>query len=290
MEVLDCINRDAYGYFGKYLICGGTFDDLLEYAERSPGHTNETEDLRRVNQLGEAIRDVLAETTTRSGKSAALRRASLDGPDGGQGHLRDPNSLERLDELNMQGMADELRRILHACPRPDTTTGQIEEQLDAYFTREVLGKLSRIVRRISALDSLDIHGIPNERTRYYFEEAHRCYLYGFPVACAVLCRAIIESALSEAIQNHPSRRSRKSGEKVHAERGLDHLFRFIEQARELRLLTDDGRACADDVRRAGNWAIDPEDFERFKRRYGTDRIGEALANTRNVLRELYGQM
>ncbi len=45
--------------------------------------------------------------------------------------------------------------------------------------------------------------------KQYFEEAHQCYLYGFNIACAVLCRSILESAFIERF-DPPEKNFRRS--------------------------------------------------------------------------------
>jgi hypothetical protein len=73
-------------------------------------------------------------------------------------------------------------------------------QLDALrslFLRRGSRTLNGIVSRASALDRIGLEIRPNRRVRFLFEEAHRCYLYGFHLACAVFCPAILEGALKE---------------------------------------------------------------------------------------------
>jgi len=100
LRVLDCINRDAYDDFEKYLIFGGSLDDLLADAQH-PGHGEENGSLRQVKALGEAIGEALAEGTVRRGRSSAMRRTSLDPPS------EEKRAVKGLDRLE----------------RPETTTG-----------------------------------------------------------------------------------------------------------------------------------------------------------------------
>lgn len=288
LDVLDCINRDAYEAFEKYWIFGGSLDDLRADAEH-PGRGEENNDLRQVNALGEALGEMSAEITARMGRRSAMRRTSLDPPTEGKRTLK---RLDRLEQLGMGGMANELQRLVDTPYTPLATADQDSEwdSLDANYAKEVLDRLSQMVHRVTALETLDIRGIPNDRTRQYFEEAHRCYIYGFPVACTVLCRAIIESALQEAVDLRLSLQTPKTVAPANADGGTDKLRRLIGQAKELRLLTNWGRVCADDVRRAGNRAIHSEPLEKFNRSSETEKLGEVLTKTRTVLRELYGQI
>ena len=67
------------------------------------------------------------------------------------------------------------------------------EGLDAFYASQLIGKLEKVVERATSLDphKVDASQIHDSNIRAYFEEAHRCYLYGFSLACAVMCRAIV---------------------------------------------------------------------------------------------------
>jgi hypothetical protein len=145
------------------------------------------------------------------------------------------------------------------------------DALDRYYSEEILEKLDGIVSRASALDRMGLEVLPNGRVQVLFDEAHRCYLYGFHLACAVFCRAILEGALKEVAD--PQSETSQS------------IHEMIAVAVEKRLLTDVRPRCAREVAKAGNRAIhDPEMFERD---YSAEKVEEILINTRNVLEELY---
>jgi hypothetical protein len=149
-------------------------------------------------------------------------------------------------------------------------TGQLDA-LDRYYSEEILAKLDGIVSRASALDRMGLEIVPNRRVQFLFEEAHRCYLYGFHLACAVFCRAILEGALKEVADPQ----SETNGS----------IHDMIVIAVEKRLLTDDRLRCAREVAKAGNRAI--HDPEMFDRDYSAEKVEELLINTRKVLEELY---
>jgi hypothetical protein len=149
-------------------------------------------------------------------------------------------------------------------------TSQLDA-LDRYYAEEVLEKLSGIVFRASALDRMGLEIVPNRRVQFLFEEAHRCYLYGFHLACAVFCRAILEGALKEIADPQS-----ETSQSIHD---------MIAVAMAKRLLTDDRPRCARDVAKAGNKAI--HDPEMFHRDYSAEGVEEVLTNTRKVLEELY---
>jgi hypothetical protein len=148
--------------------------------------------------------------------------------------------------------------------------GQLEA-LDRYYAEEILEKLDGIVSRASALDRVGLAIVPNKRVQLLFEEAHRCYLYGFHLACAVFCRAIVEGALKEVVD--PESETNRT------------IHDMVAVAVEKGLLTDARPRCAREVAKAGNRAI--HDPEMFGRDYSPERVAEILTNTRKVLEELY---
>jgi hypothetical protein len=107
--------------------------------------------------------------------------------------------------------------------------------------------------------------LPRDDVKKYWEEAHRCYLYGFPVACAVLCRAMLESALVQLIDpdgridQDLAEKAKKGGKPKES-----YIGRLVDEAVEKNILTDDRRQCAIEVRDAGNEAI--HDYEKFTER------------------------
>jgi len=145
------------------------------------------------------------------------------------------------------------------------------DALDRYYSEEILEKLDGIVSRASELDRLGLEIVPNRRVQFLFEEAHRCYLYGFHLACAVFCRAILEAALKEVAD--PQSETNQS------------IHDMVAMAVEKRLLVDDRPRCAREVAKAGNRAI--HDPEMFDRDYSAEKVQEVLINTRKVLEELY---
>jgi len=145
------------------------------------------------------------------------------------------------------------------------------DALDRYYSAEILEKLYGIVSRASALDSLGLEIVPNRRVQFLFEEAHRCYLYGFHLACSVFCRAILEGALKEVADPQS-----ESSQSIHD---------MIAMAVEKGFLTDDLPRCAREVAKAGNRAI--HDPEMFDRDYSPEKVEKILINTRKVLEKLY---
>jgi len=289
-KVLDCIYVDNYEDFGEYLIFGGSLEDL-EWEIEHPGQGDANDKIAKARGLTQALREAVVDIAVHRGRNSVRRRASLDGP--AKESPTTIRGLGRLEDLGADGVADALRDALDAPKIPESASEKLEREMDecdASFAKEVLAKLPRIVRRISTLQNLDIQGIPGERVRKYFEEAHRCYLYGFPIACAILCRAIIESALGEVIRLHSSTGIGPRGD-PEKRNGDSNLSCLIQQAESRRLLTSYGVVCANDVRKAGISAVHPDyDRETLERISEGEGIDEVLTKTRKVLQELYGQI
>jgi len=209
-------------------------------------------------------------------RTAAIQRTSLSRP---------PTVDSLADEFKrpMDELTPETRDALGEAfvpiaagqdsPAAEAAPGN-EVQLDAldrYYANEVLEKLGGIVSRAAVLGRMDLEIVPNRRVQFLFEEAHRCYLYGFHLACAVFCRAILEAALKEVADPQS-----ETNQSVHE---------MVAMAVEKRLLVDDRSRCAREVAKAGNRAI--HDPEMFDRDYSAEKIEEILINTRKVLEELY---
>jgi hypothetical protein len=208
-------------------------------------------------------------------RTVAIQRTSLSSPPTVDSLADEFRKL--MDELSPQArdalgqafvpIAAGQETVPETVPR---AKGQLDA-LDRYYSEEILGKLDGIISRASALDRVGLEIVPNRRVQFLFEEAHRCYLYGFHLACAVFCRAILEGALKEVADPESD-----TNQSIHD---------MVALAVEKRLLTDVRPRCAREVAKAGNRAIhDPEMFERD---YSGEKVEEILINTRKVLGELY---
>jgi hypothetical protein len=205
-------------------------------------------------------------------RTAAIERTSLSIP---------PSVDSLADEFRklMDELTPETREALGQAFGPiaagqDSAVPATKDQLDAldrYYSEEILEKLDEIVSRASALSRMALEIVPDRRVQFLFEEAHRCYLYGFHLACAVFCRAILEGALKEVADPQ----SETNGS----------IHDMIAVAVEKGILTDDRPRCAREVAKAGNKAI--HDPEMFDRDYSAEKVEAILTDTRKVLDELY---
>jgi hypothetical protein len=209
-------------------------------------------------------------------RTAAIQRTSLASPPTVDSLANDFKKL--MDELTPEtrealGQAFVPIATGEDPPAPDAAPGDRDqlEALDRYYADEILEKLDGIILRASALERVGLQTVPNKRVQFLFEEAHRCYLYGFHLACAVFCRAILEGALKEVADPQS-----ETSQSIHD---------MVAMAVEKRLLADDRPRCAREVAKAGNRAI--HDPEMFDRDYSAEKVEEILINTRKVLEELY---
>ena len=209
-------------------------------------------------------------------RTAALQRTSLSSPPTVDSLADEFKKL--MDELtpqNPRSLRDKrsvplLRDRTPHCPEKLLHPSDQLDALDRYYSEEILEKLDGIVSRASVLDRMGLEIVPNRRVQFLFEEAHRCYLYGFHLACAVFCRAILEGALKEVADPHS-----ETNQSIHE---------MIAMAVEKGILTDDRPRCAREVAKAGNRAIhDPEMFDRDysaeKVRGSSDQHAESAGRT-----------
>jgi hypothetical protein len=209
-------------------------------------------------------------------RTAAIQRTSLSSPPTVDSladefkKLMDeltPEAREALGQAFVPIAAGEGSASSEAAPE---TTSQLDA-LDRFYSDEVLEKLDGIISRAAALDRVGLEIVPNRRVQFLFEEAHRCYLYGFHLACAVFCRAILEGALKEVADPRS-----ETNQSIHD---------MVAVALERGILSGDRPRYAREVAKAGNRAI--HDPEMFDRDYSSEKVEEILTNTRKVLEELY---
>lgn len=144
--------------------------------------------------------------------------------------------------------------------------------LDMRYSRELVQMLPNVVTKASSLQDLELSSIPNRSVQRYFQEAHYCYLFGLNRACAVMCRAILESSLKEVLG---------------AQNNWHELIDLAEQPRhDGRPLLDGERIeAAKKVYRAGNLAV--HDEEQFDVRYPDIAVENLLLAMRKILEDVY---
>ncbi|MFZ3213720.1 MAG: hypothetical protein WA188_19615 [Terriglobales bacterium] len=209
--------------------------------------------LEALNQLADELqRDAMDESQSPwrriaavqelSAKTAALRRTSAE-----------PVDLE-----------GEWQRVAADVPPPRASQDTTEE-LDRYYSYQLVDRLEQIAERASALDPIQLK-VTSEPVKDLFQAAHEVYLYGFDVACIALCRSLIDHALKDRLSVPPNERPA--------------LRSLIDRAQRSNLLDEAERHSAEEVEEAGNKAM--HNLSNLRRT-----AGEVLACTRKVLNKLY---
>lgn len=162
---------------------------------------------------------------------------------------------------------------------PGGEAAKIEDALDAYHSEELLRRLPGIVSRVERLEKVGAEGVTNQALQAGFREAHHCYLYGFRAACCVLCRAILEEGLREALD-------RGGGLEAKA-RGADrsYMLELLQLAVERGMLTREFEVWGRDVKKAGDFAT--HNRAAFDRNFAPERVEEILLKTREIVNDLY---
>jgi hypothetical protein len=155
------------------------------------------------------------------------------------------------------------------------------DAMDRKYCNEALEKLDLILARASALQSLHVETIPNKRVRLCFEEGIRCYLYGFSMACAVMCRAIIEAALGEVIDPDGRLRPLKGAKG----REASYYLKLVDNALWSGKLGAELVGPAEKIKEAGDGAVHHAD--KFTKAFPADKVEWLVDRTRDILVELY---
>jgi hypothetical protein len=270
-RVLDFVRSGEYRDYGEYMVFG------------TPGELSD-EVTREIDKASKALR--LYVSRVRINRRTALN----DDPDL-EGHLRRADLADigrQYVEMVLGGRAPKEVKLPKGGREDPATIGDIEK----HFADELVKKLPKLVERAASLDEIGDQeierGLVPDRVKRYWQEAHRCYLYGFPIACAVLCRSILESALVELID--PDRRIHQmlaEGARKFSRPKESYIGRLVEEATKRNILTDDRPKCAIEVRDAGNDAI--HKYGEFEKRLNDPLRGIAyiVDSTRKILIDLY---
>ena len=270
-RALICINSGSYDDNGRYLVFGASSVwDMMKDLTDSPSD-------REDYTLEDAVNKLASDSKLHDGRGDLAGRVALGSmPNFKTDALESLSSEQRqvLREAMMDIVKEVRNNAQHTLAHRAVDTRDL---IDAAFAEELLGKLPKAVSRALRLDSLTISRVPNEAVKGYFEEAHRCYLFGFPVACVVLCRAILASALEDCCD--PRRQ-------IYAVTPRNHSYfkALVENARLQGLLSDDRPEWAIKIKDAGDHAI--HDLPKFSEHWRS-KVEDILLNTRKILLDLY---
>jgi hypothetical protein len=137
--------------------------------------------------------------------------------------------------------------------------------LAVYFAWDFVNRLETVVKRAQGFERVDY--VLSGHLRQLFQEAHRCYLFGYGTACLVLCGAILE----ECIRQRTGKASRGLGDAIELATTDGILTApYVEKARNV-MRTRNAAAHGSPLKH-GN--IDSE-------------VQAALINTRTVVNALF---
>jgi hypothetical protein len=185
--------------------------------------------------------------------------------------------LRYLDQMSVPGRQVVQGVLLSALQRlqndgTSSTSDNGFDVLDMRYSQELVRMLPNVVAKAAALQDIEVGSIPHQSVKRYFREAHSCYFFGLNRACAVMCRAILESSLKGVLG---------------AQNSWHDLIELTERPRQNgRPLLDAERIeAAEKVYRAGNLAV--HDEERFEARYPDVAVEALLIDMRKILEDIY---
>ena len=81
---------------------------------------------------------------------------------------------------------------------PPPFNQNVPEELDRYYSYQLVARLQQVVERASALAPVQLK-VTSDPLKALFQAAHEVYLYGFDIACIALCRGLIDHALKDKL-------------------------------------------------------------------------------------------
>jgi hypothetical protein len=281
-EVLHYIDADDWAEYPDFLVFGrSAFDRTGSLPNTANENVRTDEEI--ANEFTETVKH-------HHGRALSQERTSLqDAPE--LPVKRMAEILTKFSPERLQEVRENLSERAFKRPSRSPQLGHEEriDALDAHYAQDLVSKLGDIVRRATSMDPVALSREPSPKIRRYFAEVHDCFLYGGSVACAVLCRALLESALIERIDPDGRvlrllREERKLGKAKGQERSYFQVL--IRDAEKQSVLTDDRPFWAKRIKDAGDTAI--HNLREFDEKYGGDgEMAAVVDNTRKVLEDLY---
>ncbi len=150
---------------------------------------------------------------------------------------------------------------------------EVRERIQIAVARRYCASTAEMARRCLEL-AQEIHSVrPNQVVSRYLTRLSRCYILGLSAECVMICRAVLENAVTEAYDRH--------GEPFPSDRkGRQTMNARLDRACELSWLSAKATGFARDVWTRGNKAVH-SDPEATRDTLGTVRM------TLSVLGELY---
>jgi hypothetical protein len=200
LKVLQFIDAEDFEDCGDYMIFGQAAFERLGQSrqEDSPDEFNA---------------QALANATMQDmGRKEAASRVAMPSPP--LDNLK--RYVAKLPAEKAERLAALLQQQIVAQKTGNTEQSTKSDFLDSHYAREVLDRLRRVVWRARLLEPISErigHAKIPDRVRLCINEAHACYLYDFEIGAAVLCRAILEEILKDAVKALPLKESQRSGKR-----------------------------------------------------------------------------
>ena len=256
-RVLDWVDQRNFEDHGSWMMLGSMGSAQVQIGDEPPFVDVYQKDHPEL----EPIQKALVDLDTELGRYHAAKRTSLHPP-----RINVPRLLGPLLGKELEGVEP-----------PELGPSEVADDLDAKYSREILTKLEKIVERAALLypHEVDTSQIHDESFRASFEEAHRCYLYGFNRACAVMCRALLESALKDRCDS-------RHDIKASLQKGQSPFKVLLGEAK----LTNPLPERAEMIKRCGDFAAhnDPKFVTEYE---SHGKLEVVLCWTRAVLAALY---
>jgi hypothetical protein len=281
-KILAYIDKDDWKDYGDFIVFG-------EEAFQAMGTQPNTHKERRDKKVSEEIDSFAAEVTRQQGSSLAAERTTMDGAR--------PVDLDSV----LKGSSPEAQRIIQdaaeiilkeqkavsARVAEKDSHGVALDKLDGYYAEEVISKLERIVRLVATFDAVEADRPPVPTVAEYFREVHSCFLYGFPVACAVLCRALLEDALKARYeQQKQGTLWTRSKDLPLKERKRSRILNWLDRALREKILDGSRVEAGENVKDGGDAAI--HRLDDFKTQWARDeQLRLLIDDTRKVLEDLH---
>lgn len=287
-EVLAYINADDWERHDGFIVFGKEAFD--EYLDRTLGEIpDECSDLR------ESLSKLIAKVRKGRGKRAADQRISIQPPaaDLTDKYFRDwatglTTSQRELMIRAVESLLSGSEGARAAAPHTPVAT---TDDIDAAMADQMIQVLDQVVGRVTTFDAVALDS--QVAHPEYFEEAHRCDLYGLNIAAAVLCRAVLEEGLKQVIDPQGELRraasvSRRDPTAIGRERS--HMLRMIDEAGNRPQgrghLDQERRQKAERIKDSGDLAI--HSLNDFRSKYAA-KMCEIVDDTRKVIIDLFAR-
>ena len=271
--VLDFINGGDWEEGDGFLIFGSDAYDRHLGIEPDADEPN--------SYFDEFLRRLASEIKKTGGADSIAKRISLSPVSRGPEDIELTSFFEGLSSDQKAQLARTISSVAEEFvrnPKPEKErVRDISDEIDASLAAEAVEQLEHSYRRVLTLDEVSQPPSAFDGSEY-FEEAHRCELYGQKIAAAVLCRAVLEAALINAAD-------RSGWIKNQINPRDSYIEAMLLQARFMGLIDGSRFMNGLRVRDAGNAAI--HDLLQFHSSF-SDQTSLIIDDTRKILEDLFG--